>query len=173
MYNLSLLIKQSKFPLPFPKSDIPRTMANVFVALRSFFAELFSRFFLLALFALYMVKRDPEPAFFLSFLQVDEADMTLGVRASGRGRRETVLFNLFNSCLFVSPPFFFGCEAWLVAAAPLAGGEDEVEDDGADAIRGFGLGLEFVSSTGSCITAVLAAPSYPESFLPFCRSPPS
>lgn len=148
-------------------------MANVFVALRSFFAELFSRFFLLALFALYMVKRDPEPAFFLSFLQVDEADITLGVRASGRGRRETALFSLFNSCLFVSPPFLFVCEAWPVAAAPLAGGEDEVEDDGPEAIRGFGLGLEFVSTTGSCITAVLAAPSYPGSFLPFCRSPPS
>lgn len=128
--------------------NIPRTMASVFVAFRSFFAELFSRFFLLALFALYMVKRDPEPAFFLSFLQVDEADITLGVRPSGRGRRETVLLSLFNSCLFVSPPFFLdACEAWPAA---LAGGEDEVEDDGADeAIRGLGLGLEFVSSTGS------------------------
>lgn len=62
--------------------NTPNTMASVFVALRSFFAELFSRFFLLALFALYIVKRDPVAAFFVSFLQPDEADKTLGVRPS-------------------------------------------------------------------------------------------
>lgn len=64
------------------QDDQPNTMASVFVALRSFFAELFSRFFLLALFALYIVKRDPVAAFFVSFLQPDEADKTLGVRPS-------------------------------------------------------------------------------------------
>lgn len=53
--------------------------------------------------------------------------------------------SLFNSCLFVSAPFFLGCEVWL-AGALFGGGDEEVEDDGAEVIRGFGLGLEFVSS---------------------------
>lgn len=47
--------------------DSPSTMANVFVAFLSFFADDFSRFFLLALFTLYMVNRAAAEAF-LSFL---------------------------------------------------------------------------------------------------------
>lgn len=40
-------------------NDSPKTMANVFVAFLSFRADDFSRFFRLALFTLYMVKRLP------------------------------------------------------------------------------------------------------------------
>lgn len=38
-----------------PLRNLPKTMANVFVALRSFFADDFSRFFFDALCTLYMV----------------------------------------------------------------------------------------------------------------------
>lgn len=49
-------------------------MARVFVAFLSFFADDFSRFFLLALFTLYIVKRAAADAF-LSFL--DPVDLSL------------------------------------------------------------------------------------------------
>lgn len=58
--------------------NLPSTMAKVLVALRSFFAELFSLFFLLALFALYIVNLEPEEAFFRSFLEEEEPVRTLG-----------------------------------------------------------------------------------------------
>lgn len=147
-------------------SNLPNTIARVFVALRSFLAELFSLFFLLALFALYIVNLDPDDAFFRSFLQED--DSTLGVLASCSGRSEPALFSRFNSCLFAPPllPFLFVCVDEDTLVAPrVGGGDDEVEEDGGpDVIRGFGLGLEFVSC-GSWIIVLLAAPSYPlESF---------
>lgn len=146
-------------------SNLPNTIARVFVALRSFFAELFSLFFLLALLALYIVNLDAD-AFFRSFLQVD--DSTLGVLASCSGRSEPALFNRFSSCLFAPPllPFLFVCVDEDTLVAPrVGGGDDEVDEDGGpDVIRGFGLGLEFVSR-GSWIIVLLAAPSYPlESF---------
>lgn len=155
-------------------SNLPNTIARVFVALRSFLAELFSLFFLLALLALYIVNLDPDDAFFRSFLQED--DSTLGVLASCSGRSEPALFNRFSSCLFGPPllPFLFVCvvcEDTLVAPR-VGGGDDEVDEDGGpDVIRGFGLGLEFVSS-GSWIIVLLAAPSNPlESFLCTCGAP--
>lgn len=135
-------------------SNLPSTIARVFVALRSFLAELFSLFFLLALFALYIVFV-PNVAFLRSFLPTE--DSTLGVLVSCSGKSEPALFILFSSCLFTLPlPFFFACEETL--AAPLGGGDDEVDEDGAEVIRGFGLGLEFVSS-GSWIIALFASPS--------------
>lgn len=124
--------------------------------MRSFLAELFSLFFLLALLALYIVNLDPAEAFLRSFLLTD--DNTLGVRASCSGSREPALFSLLSSCLFVLPlPFFFVCDETLVGPL-VGGGDDEVDEDGAEVIRGFGLGLEFVSS-GSWIIVLLAAPS--------------
>lgn len=144
-------------------SNLPNTIANVFVALRSFLAELFSLFFLLALLALYIVNLDPDDAFFRSFLPED--DSTLGVLASCSGRSEPALFSRFSSCLFAPPllPFFFVCveEIKMLVVPRAGGGDDEVDEDGGpEVIRGFGLGLEFVSS-GSWIIVLLAAPSYP------------
>lgn len=149
-------------------SNSPNTIARVLVALRSFFAELFSLFFLLALLALYIVNLDPDDAFFRSFLPED--DNTLGVLASCSGRSEPALFILFSSCLLTPAttpsllPFFFAiCVDEETLVAPRGGGgDDEVDEDGGpDVIRGFGLGLEFVSS-GSWIIVLLAAPSKPE-----------
>jgi len=142
------------------------------VALRSFLAELFSLFFLLALLALYIVNLDPDDAFFRSFLQVD--DSTLGVLESCSCRSEPVLFSRFSSCLFALPllPFLFVCIVEDRLAGPrVGGGDDEVDEDGGpDVIRGFGLGLEFVSS-GSWIIVLLAAP--PESIRCTCGAPVS
>lgn len=155
-------------------SNLPNTIARVFVALRSFLAELFSLFFLLALLALYIVNLDPDDAFFRSFLQED--DSTLGVLASCSGRSDPALFSRFNSCLFAPPllPFLFICVEDTLVGPRVGGGDDEVDEDGGpDVIRGFGLGLEFVSS-GSWIIALLAAPSYPlESFCCTCGAPVS
>lgn len=53
--------------------ELPNTIASVFVAFRSFFADDFSRFFRLALFTLYIVKRAAADAF-LSFL--DPVDLS-------------------------------------------------------------------------------------------------
>lgn len=143
-------------------SNLPNTIARVFVALRSFLAELFSLFFLLALLALYIVNLDPADAFFRSFLQED--DSTLGVLASCSGRSEPALFSRFSSCLFAPPllPFLLVCVVEDTLVGPrVGGGDDEVDEDGGpDVIRGFGLGLEFVSS-GSWIITLLAATSYP------------
>lgn len=145
---------------------LPKTIARVLVALRSFLAELFSLFFLLALLALYIVNFELELAFFLSFLLPDAVlDRTLEVLPNWRGSKDPVLLSLLSSCLVASFPFFFRsvCDPWMLVAAAdpgLAdgGGEDDVEDDGAEVIRGFGLGLEFVS-VGSWIIVLLAAPS--------------
>lgn len=125
------------------------------MAFRSFFAELFSLFFLLALLPLYIVFA-PSAAFLRSFLPTD--DNTLVVLVSCSGRSELTLFILFSSCLFTLPlPFFFACEEETLTA-PLGGGDDEVDEDGAEVMRGFGLGLEFISS-GSWIIAPFASPS--------------
>lgn len=105
---------------------------------------------------------DPADAFFRSFLHVD--DSTLGVLDNCNGSSEPALFILFSSCLFApplfAPPFFFVCVDEETLVAPRGGGgDDEVDEDGGpEVIRGFGLGLEFVSS-GSWIIVLLAAPS--------------
>lgn len=118
------------------------------MALRSFFAELFSRFFLLALLALYIVNLDPDEAFLRSFLLTDES--TLGVLDSCNGSSEPALFSLLSSCLLFALPlpfFFVVCEETLVAPlVVVGGGDDEVDEDGAEVMRGFWLGLELVSS---------------------------
>ena len=136
--------------------SLPSTIAKVFVAFRSFFAELFSLFFLLALLALYIVNLEPEDAFFRSFLDEEVPVRMLGDLPSWKGRRDPELLNLFNSCLFVLFPFRFACE--LELAVPRGGGEDEVEEDGPEVPLGLGLGLEFIS-IASCNNVLLAAPS--------------
>lgn len=141
-------------------SNLPNTIARVFVALRSFLAELFSLFFLLALLALYIVNLEPDEAFFRSFLLAE--DSTLGVLESCSGSSEPALFSLLSSCLlFALPlPFFFAVWEETLGGPLVAvgGGDDEVDEDGAE-VRGFWLGLELVSS-GSRITGpLLAAPS--------------
>lgn len=158
--------KPSRLSMRWNASNLPSTIANVFVALRSFLAELFSLFFLLALLALYIVNLDPADAFFRSFFPED--DSTLGVLASCSGKSEPALFSRFSSCLFAPPllPFFFVCVEEETLVGPRGGGgDDEVDEDGGpEVIRGFGLGLELVSS-GSWIMVLLAAPSKPlESF---------
>lgn len=115
-------------------------MASVFVALRSFFADLVSRFFLLALLVLYIVNLDPPAAFFLSFFAAvadPNPARTLGVLPSGRGSRDPALLSLDNSCLQLLP-FLLAPEADIVL-----GGGGEEDDEEADAP--LKLGLELVS----------------------------
>lgn len=125
------------------KSHSPSTMAKVLVAFLSLLAELFSRFFLLALFVLYMVNLEPPPEEFLSLLLEDE-DRTLQLLPSWMGRREPVLLSRLSSCLFEKLTFFFVWEPVLLA--PRGGGDEDVEDEGPEVALVLGLGLEFISS---------------------------
>lgn len=130
---------------------LPSTMASVLVAFRSFLTELFSRFFLLALLALYIVNLEVLSLGFLSFLTASVPPpavtpgpvptlRTLGLRLNCAGKSDPVLLSFLSPCLLRPLVVFL---IWV--ALLRGGGEDEVEEDGAEVVLGFGLGLEFPS----------------------------
>lgn len=136
---------------------LPSTIAKVLVALRSLFAELFSRFFLLALLVLYIVNLELLDGSLRSFLDDEELVKPLELRPNWIGRRDFVLLSLRSSCLFELLPFFFVCNTPQLLP-PRGGGDDDVDDEGPDVALVFGLGL-------SCRRVLFIVPSYVPSLL--------